>query len=283
MKKESCTTSIKQNYESLTPTERKIADYIMEHSEDVVLMPIDKLAGIIGCAKSAVIRLSKALGFEGYSELKISLSVDISKNKQLNFVPYVNEGEGAERMLDKIFSANIKSLHDTSENLDRSALAEVVARIDSAEKIYIYGVGTSSYIAQDFAARLMQIGYEAYAFFDVSQMKTSTNNISERDVAIGISHTGRTTPTVMSIELASKKGAYCACITSYGNTPITELSNASLAITSDEVRLPMEAMSARIVHLAVIDTITASLSAKNYKRTLEFSRNSHMLINYDRY
>ena len=74
MLSKSCLSTIRQTYPTLTVVERRVADYILENGEEVVLMPIADLAKNVGVAKSAVVRCAKSLGFEGYAELKIALT-----------------------------------------------------------------------------------------------------------------------------------------------------------------------------------------------------------------
>lgn len=119
MLSKSCLSTIRQTYPTLTAVERRVADYILENGEEVVLMPIADLAKNVGVAKSAVVRCAKSLGFEGYAELKIALTSELSKNKQLNYAPYIDPDDTPNDILDKIFAANIKTLHDTAEKLDR--------------------------------------------------------------------------------------------------------------------------------------------------------------------
>ena len=84
--KSSCLLEIQNRYEKLTPTERRIADYIRANGPDVVHMSVQEVAEQTGAAKSAVLRCCKALGFDGFPALKISLSADLSKNSQMNFI-----------------------------------------------------------------------------------------------------------------------------------------------------------------------------------------------------
>ena len=44
MYKKSCLAAIKAAYDSLTTVEKRVADYIREHSEKVILMPIADFA-----------------------------------------------------------------------------------------------------------------------------------------------------------------------------------------------------------------------------------------------
>ena len=279
----SCLIAIKNKYSTLTNAEKRIADYITQNSEAVVGMSAEKLSENAACAKSAVVRCCKSLGFAGYSELKIALAVDLSKNKRFNYVPYIYPNDNASDILDKVFSANVKTLHDTAEKLDRRTLQEVVDVLSQAGMIYVYGIGTSAALVNDFQYRLMQFGFNVVCYTDVPSMKVSTLNIKKGDVAIGISHSGRTVATVEALCLAREAGAKTVCITSYPESRITRESDFSIEIFSDEIQYPMEAISARIAHISVCDAIVVALSAKDYEGAFKRSLKSHELTNTIRY
>ncbi len=278
MDKKMCLLTIKNNYASLTSTEQIVADYILQNSSEVIHMPINTFAENAGVVKSAIIRCCKSLGFDGYSDMKISLAMEVSRNKKLNYTPYIEQSDDAGTILDKIFSANVKTLHDTAEKINRDILQKAVDLLDSANVIYIYAIGTSAGIAGEFQYRLMQIGKTAICVNDVPSMKVSTLNIKEGDVAIGISHTGRTVATIEALQLAKASGAKTLCITSYPGSEITQKADYSMEIYSDEIDYPMEAISSRIAHLSVIDTLTIALSAQNYDNAQERAKKTRSLV-----
>ncbi len=283
MENRRCLAAIKVGYEKLTGQEKKVADYVLKNAEAVVSMPTAALAENAGVVKSVVVRCCKSLGFGGYSELKLSLSRELARNEQFNFTPYIQKDDTSADILNKVFSANIKTLHDTAEGLDRDVLSQIVELLSAAPNIYIYGIGTSAGIVCDFQYRLMQLGRVAFCFTDIASMKVSTLNIKPGDVAIGISNSGQTIATVDALRLAREKGAKTACITSYPDSEITKQSDYPLVIITDEIQYPIEAISARIAHISVLDAISISLSAKNYDKAMERSAKTHDLINTVRY
>ncbi len=283
MTNKSCLSAIKQKYETLTPVEKKIADYILSESQNVISMSISDFAESAGVVKSAIIRCCKTLGFDGYSSLKLSLAMELSKNKQLGFVPYIDENDNVQKILEKVFSANVKTLHDTAEEISMKVLEEVVSAIDRANVIYIYGIGTSAVIASDFQYRLTQIGYTAICFTDVPSMKVSTLNIKKGDLAFGVSNSGQTTATTDALSLAKEMGAITACITGFPDSLITKICDLPIVIFSDEIQYPIEAISSRIAQISVLDSIIISLSARHYEDALERSKKTKDFVDRGRY
>ncbi len=283
MENKPCLSTIRTQYSHLTKKEKLLADYILEHYEEIPSMPTSCLAEQAGVVKSVIVRLCQSLGFDGYTEFKLSLSRELVRNEQFHFTPYIEKNDTTADIFNKVFAANVKTLHDTAAAIDRKQIDQIVDVLSAAKHIYIYGVGTSAGIVCDFQYRLMQLGFTAFCFTDIVNMKVSTLNITKEDVAVGISNSGRTVATVDSLNFAHDKGAKTICLTSYQNSEITKKSDFSIVIKTDEIQYPIEAISARIAHISVLDSIAIALSARNYENALERSAKTKDVIDSVRY
>lgn len=283
MENKPCLSTIRSYYPSLTKKEKLLADYILSHFEEIPSMPTAVLAERAGVVKSVIVRLCQSLGFSGYTEFKLSLSRELVRNEQFHFTPYIQKDDTLGAIFQKIFAANVKTLHDTAETMELGLLERVVEVLSSAKHIYIYGVGTSAGIVCDFQYRLMQLGFTAFCFTDIVNMKVSTLNITSEDAAVGISNSGRTIATVDSLKFAKERGAKTICLTSYPDSILTKHSDYPIVIKTDEVQYPIEAISARIAHISVLDSIAIALSARNYEDALERSARTKDVIDSVRY
>lgn len=278
-----CLSTIKTEYDNLTKREKKLADYILQSYDLAAAMTTAELSERAGVVKSVIVRFCKSLGFSGYTEFRLALSRELARNEQFNFTPYIERDDTESEILDKIFAANVKTLHDTAAGLDREVLKKAVAALSDADRIYIYGIGTSAGIVCDFQYRLMQLGFTAFCFTDIANMKVSTMNVRANDAAIGISNSGRTVATVESLKLAKESGAKTICVTSYPNSEIVRASDYPIVIKTDEIQYPAEAISARIAHISVLDSIAIALSAKHYDEAAERSARTRDLVDTVRY
>ena len=117
--------------------------------------------------------------------------------------------------MEKVFSANIKALHDTAEQLNSNRIEQILDLLFHARHICLYGVGTSASMVTELQYRLMHLGYDAFVYTDPVTMRISTMNMNRRGVAFAISYSGRTEPTVQAMELTEETGADTICLTSY--------------------------------------------------------------------
>ena len=72
---------IKTGYGDLRRSEKKAADYILEHMEQAAEMSIDRLAEGAEVSQPTVLRMLHALGFEGYKDFKYRLVSELAVNE----------------------------------------------------------------------------------------------------------------------------------------------------------------------------------------------------------
>ncbi len=252
-------------FKNLTDTEQKIASYILEFPENVVNMTSKELASACGTVPSAVNRMCKSIGVEGFAKLKISLATAVG-NEGFNEknIPF-NKEDNSKIIFEKVFNSGINTLKSTYQMIDFSKIDEISKIFSSAQRIFIFGVGTSSVVAVDAAYRFSQLDVQAYAYTDILQMNVMANNMKNGDVAFGISHSGRTKAVVDAMRSAKEAGAITIALTSFTKSLLYTESDFSISVYADEKNYPVEAVSARIAHMCVVDALMLSIASLNYE------------------
>jgi RpiR family carbohydrate utilization transcriptional regulator len=230
-------------------------------------MSVGELADKSGVAPSTVVRLCKNLGFSGFAQFKIGL---ISLKKGIPAImPAVSRTDDTHTIFQKVFESSVRTLQDTLEMLDPAVTERVVEMLGKAKSIYFFGVGTSATIAMDAYYRFMRIGLPAFFATDNHIMRVTASQLGPGDVAVAISHCGKTIDTVETLRIARQSGAGTIALTSYAGSPICAYADEALVVYSDEIRYPMEAVSARIAHIAVLDALCVCMSMKDYDNSLK--------------
>ncbi|MBE7015108.1 MAG: MurR/RpiR family transcriptional regulator [Ruminococcaceae bacterium] len=252
-------------FKNLTATEQKIASYILEFPEKIINMTAKDLASACETVPSAVNRLCKSIGVEGFPKLKISLAAAVGKEGyNENNIPFDKE-DNPKLIFNKVFNSGINTLKSTCQMIDFSKIDEISKKLASAQRIFIFGVGTSSVVAIDSAYRFSQLDVQAYAYTDILQMNVMANNMKRGDVAFGISHSGRTKIVVDVMRAARQAGATTIALTSFTKSLLYTESDYSISVYADEKNYPVEAVSARIAHMCVIDALMLTIASMNYE------------------
>lgn len=263
---------IKSAYARLGRSEQKVADFVLSHGPEVARMPVAALAHECGVSDPTVVRFANHIGFEGYSDFKLEVMRDWGKKAgEENPSPllvdlYVKPDDRLEDIPAKMINTTIRALNDTLKMMNIPAYRQAVAAIVNAGVIDIYGVGNSGSIANDLMNKFLRIGLNARAFYDNHLQQISSLSLTQRDVAIGISHSGSTRDVVDTLKLARESGAVTIALTNFKASKITEFADIELLTGDFETTFYSETMVSRISLLAIVDMLYMGVLLSDYER-----------------
>ncbi len=276
---------IHNKYKELTDTEQKVASFILSQPEAVTGMTAKELSEQCGTVPSAIIRFCKSIGTDGFSELKIQLAKELGKphTDPTDGLPAFCENDSPRDVFSKVFGSGIRTLRDTLQMLDFDSLEKIIQTLRQANRILILGVGTSSVIAVDAQYRFSQLGLQATSCTDVLFMNVSAINLGRGDVALCISHSGRTRGVVDAMRHAKEAGATTVAITSFAGSPLAKESDFAITVFADEENYPVEAVSARVAHICLVDALMMSLATMDYETFKDHVANRNKILGEIRY
>ena len=279
------TSQIKRLYCNLTVAERKVATYVIESPQEVTGLTVHQLAEKCEVASSAVIRFCKSIQLQGFAELKIELARELGSNREekKSAVPSVEHESGTEGVVRKVFGAGMQTLQDTLDMLDFSKVKQMSEVLVRARHIFLFGIGTSSTVVTDSQYRLSQLGLWATACTDILLMGVTAANLEEGDVVLAISHSGRTKAVVDAVRMAKKRGATVIAITSFTDSILYKESDLAATVFADEVTYPVEAVSARVAHICLVDSLAMLLATHNYDSFADHVKSRNDILEGIRY
>ena len=256
---------INNKYHLLTETEKKVASYILEHPVQVTTLTSKELAAHCDTVPSAVIRFCKSIEVSGFAELKLIRARETAEKEKTETLPAFHKEDDNETIFRKVFSSGIRTLKDSLAMLDFDTINKVVTILGSARNVYIFGIGTSSTVALDAGYRFSQFGIPAHACTDQLFMNVIAGNMNSDDVAFCISHSGQTKAVVNALRRSKEAGATTISLTSFADSLLSKESDYSLSVYADEINYPVEAVSARVAHICVIDALMMALGTRQGK------------------
>lgn len=240
---------IRANYPSYSKVFCVIADYILNHPDEVLQSNIHQLGKELNIAESSIVRFCKTIGYSGFSELKIMLA---KYGRQSSKIIFENLKDGSpEGACRDIFSLSIETLQIAAEQLDYGAVKRAADLLNRAERVVICGVGASASVAESFAAHLLRIGIRAEASTDSELMQMTARTAGADSLFVAITKSGRNLPLVRAFELAKSMGAMTVCMTGFENTPISKFCDVQIVHYCPTTIL----MSSRIVQNTIIDCL----------------------------
>lgn len=270
-------TKINQGMNSFTPSEKKIAKYILENPQEAMKLSVAEMAKKSKTSEASVIRFCKTLGLAGYQDLKLGISMSIVKKSKGKRIIHeiINVDDTPSIIMEKMALGSIQAIEETKQILNLDNLEKAIKAIDNAERVYFFGAGASSIVALDAQYKFTRINIPSFMYFDNHIELTSVVHLTDKDVAVGISHSGRTKETIDILNIAKERNATTIAITQYGKNPIEEAANIVLHTANVENNFRSGAMASRIAQLYVIDSLFIGVACKRYddvNRYLEITR-----------
>lgn len=266
----SCVYKIRESLGSFTDTDQKLAEYTLANREKVVMLSAKELADRVNTSAAAVVRFSKKVGYKGFTELKVELAKDREDEKEDDFNAIIKENDSIDIMVRKAESINIRAMEKTYKLINIKILQEAIKALNECEHIYLFGIGASGLVAQDFQYKLARINKMAIYQTDENIQITSAVHIGPKDVAIGISYTGETKGVNVSLSRARKQGAKTIAITSFNKNSLSKIVEFPLYIPSEETELRIGAITSRISELLITDLLYLGMAKNDFKKTEEY-------------
>ena len=254
---------VQDRYAKLRPSEQIVADYLRTHANQRLSHSITELAQIMGVSEATISRVSRALGYSGFSDMKLSLAEGAVNRTGFSNIPAELDPSdtliGTSVKLANLLAASIQS---TKASLDGEKLEQCVQSIRAARKVVLVGCGGAAAICDEAAHLFMKAGLDAASYSDGYTQIVAAANMSADSLMIGISHTGTTQNVANALQLARQTGAKTIAMTSDAASAVGQAAEIVLtAAISATPSIPLHGdfLEGRISQLFLIDVLYLGL------------------------
>ncbi len=286
---ESYEAIIKNNYNTLRSSEKKVADYILLHSNCIHTMSLSQLSVNAGVSEPTVMRFVKNIGFTGYSHFKLKLASDLGReaaldhNNDLLVDLHIKRDDQAKNIPAKIIAMTTKALEDTLKLIDTKNYQQAIDLVIHAKTIDVYGVGNSSSIANDLTNKFIRIGLNCRSYMDNHLQQICAAHLTSQDVAIAISHSGSTMDVVDTLKIAKESGAKTIAITNFKASIITQYADLCFFTGDLETTFYSETMCSRISQLACVDMLYMGVLLSDYDKYTNRLNKTNLIVSARNY
>lgn len=273
-------TKISAALSDMTPGEQDIARFVLEQPVQVCQLTSVELATAIGTSQSSIVKFSKKQGLEGFSQLKLAVNEAVARRETTSaegFHGSITSDDAFHDVSMKLLNGKLHCLRETIELNPESAMLEAVTALESARRIHLAGVGSSSLVARDFQFKLMKLGHVAIHDGDSHVQIANASTMNSQDVLLAISHSGISRETIEIAHVANALGATIISMTRAADNPLTALSDFNLYTVADEEKARVSSITARDAQLLLIDLLFIQL-AQRQPDAGEFVRRSKAAV-----
>jgi DNA-binding MurR/RpiR family transcriptional regulator len=208
---------IQNQYASFSKNERNIADYILQNKAIINNMNIKDFATNVNTSTSSITRFCKRIKVDGFVDMKIALRslTAVSPHREMPTI------------FDDIYGYYTQVIDGTNQMVDNERLEQIIDLIKKANRIFVYGIGSSGLTATELSQRLIRMGLNVIGVSDSHLMIINSSIIKENDLVIGISNSGETIELIESLKIAKRQKAKVVALTSYKNSSLTQVADVN--------------------------------------------------------
>jgi DNA-binding MurR/RpiR family transcriptional regulator len=266
---------------------QRVAERVLADPAAAARATIVELAERSGTSPATVTRFCRALGFEGYAELRLGIAGETGRAARaagwsVDIGREIQPTDPLDRVLGQVMAADTRAMQETVALLDLAQVGIAADAIAVASRTDIYGAGGSALVGAELQLSLHRIGIPAWAWTDVHAGLASAAVLAPGDVAIGISHSGQTREVIEMLAEAGSRGAITVALTSAPRSPLAEV--ADLLLTTAAPRAVArsggpgggahpppstfrpDALSARHPQLVVLDLLYIAVAQRTHDR-----------------
>jgi DNA-binding MurR/RpiR family transcriptional regulator len=264
--------SIQARCGDLAASEAKVVALLLADPLFVGANTTAQVAARAGVSPPSVVRAARAIGFTGFTELKIEIA-RARGTTQFFAPPEVLAADATSAtVLETTIRAGTHALTALAGAVELPAFDEAVRSLRSARQVIAYGAGPSATVAADAVFRLRAVGVTTIGIPDHLSAMIATRLLGPGDVVIAVSSTGRTSTTLAIADAAASAGASLIAITNQYGTPLATLANIALVVGGAPLPAQMAAAGSRLAQLVVIDALVAMLALRDPERSRRAER-----------
>ena len=245
-------SEIRLHYQELYNAEKKVADYILEHPNQVVDMSMAQLSRATATSDATIVRLCHRIGFDGFYQTKLRLASYLAQNAESGM-----EGtmDSTQQGVQEFFSNSCRNLGESMKTIQPETFRKCVDLIEKAGTVYATAWGNTNEIASDFAHRVTLKGIPSFVSDTVEYTIRSLSIATEKDVLVAISHSGENAHVIMALEAAKERHIPSILITCTKDSPAGSLADYQLCASGGGSMFRDMGGSSHLAELMIVDAL----------------------------
>jgi RpiR family carbohydrate utilization transcriptional regulator len=251
---------IESSLDRLSRSERKVATFVLGDAPGVLSMSIARLAQEADVSEPTVNRFCRTFSATGFPDFKLKLAQSLASGPTLT-TAMVSDNDAMPAIFSKLTDKAIRSVQDLKTTIDVSTLERAVDFFCQARQVAFFGMGASGSVARDAQHKFFRFNVPVVAYEDGLMQRMHASAMKTGDLAVVISHTGRTRAMVEAATFAREAGASVLAITRT-DTPLSRIATLTVSVDVDENTELYIPMMSRLMQLLVLDVLVTGVAQK---------------------
>ncbi|MCC6889265.1 MAG: MurR/RpiR family transcriptional regulator [Hyphomicrobiales bacterium] len=272
---------LRRQYDKLTQSQKRIAEYIVENAESIAFSTVDQMATKLNVNPSTIVRFTYRLGLKGFPDLQervrklvrdqLSAGAKIESQQENSILAHLNgTAFGAS------LTQDLQNLRRTITGLSVDSLDAASEAISSANRVFVAGAFASFSAAYFLALTLDRIRGDIVLWGGERTFRASQAlALGNKDCLVAFTSPPYAIDTYRVAELANEAGA---CVIAVTDTPISKLGQiADIVLPTHFTGSGMQ--NSFVASMAVANALLNGVAALDSSRTIERYGRLNKIVN----
>lgn len=257
---------IRERYDRLSRSYRRVADYILSNYYEVSFMTAAQLADVVGVDTTTIVRFSQRLGYNGYPDLLANIRTQVKDEIYASYEPQKLAPDDPAGLFRDRVEQERRNLSQMSVHNPPDHMALIAAMFEGATRILLVAEGYAGAVAEMAAAQLRHRGIAAIAAeHDLVKRAATLLSVDAETLVIGLSATTYGNDVARSLEFAHDRGAATLGIVGSLASPVNRVSDQVIYAPTDASG-PLPSIVALVAATSILVQIASKDSAASVKR-----------------
>ncbi len=250
---------ISDNYQQLTKSEKRIANYLRKNQEESAFLAAGEIADRLGLSEATLVRFARTLGFSSYPAMRTVLQ-EAFRHRVTHSARLRGRLEDLRQggdIFERLVVSEIDYLTQALETVDRQALQKAVEYLRSCDRIFVFGAGPSVSLVDLMEIRLSRFGRQVVPLTSSGrEVLEPLMLMTDRDLLFMIGFFDITPIQQLVLDYANEIHCPVIILTDTLGSIVGDKANVVLAAR----RGPMAEFHSLVVPMTIINTLLLALA-----------------------
>jgi DNA-binding MurR/RpiR family transcriptional regulator len=260
---------LRRQYDRLTQSQKRIAEYIVDHPDRVAFSTVDQMAGQLGINPSTIVRFTYRLGLKGFPDLQ-ERTRQLVRGQLSAASEIVNENSVLVHLEGTAFGTSLgqdlQNLRRTISAIKVEELQRASDMIAAARQVFVLGSFNAYSVAFFLGLALDRIrGNTTVWSGDMTLLASQSLGLGPEDCLIAFTSAPYAVSTQRVASLAKEAKAKVIAITDTPISAVGQIADVILAAATTGAGL----QNSFVAPMAIANALLNGVAAANGERTLE--------------
>jgi DNA-binding MurR/RpiR family transcriptional regulator len=138
---------IQERFEALTPSEQKLAQFLLDRPDEILAASATELAKFTGVSKATAARLFRNLGYQDFNDVRLQAREERNRTGPVQQIPMPQARSSAATSASVHLQVETANLTRTFEELRSDVLTTAAEQIGGAGRVWVAGLGIDNGLA----------------------------------------------------------------------------------------------------------------------------------------